>query len=328
MSNQMRVTGASDIPAAIEFVKKHVAGGKGPGTMVCPLVLFQSIFDLIINNVQKTLDSVPQITQGYDSLMSVNEILCAPDVEQNGTALLPQPVLGEIEFRHVTFGYDPDKPPVLKDVSFRVPAGGSIAFAGQSGAGKSTMLNLILGLYSAQSGEVLIDGVNVDTLEKTAYRRNIAVVPQNTVLFSGTLWDNLVYGLSYVTTETVMGVLRRVGLEELVTSLPDGLHTQLQEDGGNLSGGQRQRISIARALLRHPRIILLDEATSALDTVSERQVQQAIDGMMGSCTVVLVAHRLNTLRRADAVYRVRDGALERYESLDQLISDTEGEEEA
>lgn len=289
------------------------------------LVLFQSIFEMIISNVQRMLDSVPMITQGYDSLKSVNEILYAKDVEQSGTALLSGPMRGEIEFRHVTFGYETDQEPVLKDISFSVPARGSVAFVGKSGEGKTTVLNLILGLYNASEGEVLIDGQNLQTLDKAAYRRNIAVVPQNTVLFSGTLWDNLVYGMNYISADTVMDVIRRVGLEELVESLPEGLNTQILENGGNLSGGQRQRISIARALLRKPGIILLDEATSALDADSERQVQEAIDAMMGSCTVIMVAHRLNTLRRADTVYRINHGRLHRYESFDRVIRELEGE---
>ncbi len=292
------------------------------------LVLFQSIFELIIGNVQRMLDAVPMITQGYDSLKSVNEILYAEDVERNGTLLLPSPVRGEIEFRHVSFGYDAGREPILNDISFTVPSGGSIAFVGKSGEGKTTLLNLILGLYSVQQGEILIDGMNLDELEKSAYRRHIAIVPQNTVLFSGSLWDNLSYGLNYVSADQVMDVIHRVGLEDVLAALPEGLNSSLLENGGNLSGGQRQRIAIARALLRNPKIILLDEATSALDTVSERKVQEAIDAMIGRCTVVMVAHRLGTLRRADAVYKVDRGRIVRYHSFDEVIRDMEGGKEA
>ena len=292
------------------------------------LVLFQSIFEMIISNVQRILDALPQISQGYDSLKSVNEILYASDVEQNGTVLLPMPVRGEVEFRHVTFGYDPEREPVLKDISFRTPAGGSVAFVGKSGEGKTTILNLILGLYGAQEGEILIDGIGIDTLDKAAFRRHIAVVPQQTVLFSGTLWDNLVYGLNYVSTEQVAEVIRKAALQDLVDSLPQGLHTPISENGGALSGGQRQRISIARALLPNPKIILLDEATSALDDATERQVQEAIDAMMGDCTVIMVAHRISTLRRAERVYRVENGGLRLYEDFDEVIREMEGEEDA
>ena len=306
---------------SLSFAALLTAGGY---ISVGTLVLFQSIFDLIINNVQRLLDALPMITQGYDSLVSVSEILYAKDVERNGTASLSSPVRGEVAFRNVSFGYDKGKPPVLNGVSFSVPAGGSAAFVGKSGEGKTTILNLILGLYSAQGGEILIDDMNLDELEKAAYRRNIAVVPQQTVLFSGTLWDNLAYGLRWVSADAVMDVIRRVGLSDLVAALPEGLNTPILENGGNLSGGQRQRISIARALLRNPKIILLDEATSALDRESERQVQEAIDAMMGSCTVIMVAHRLNTLRRADAVYRLEKGELRRYEDFEQLVKDMGG----
>ena len=289
------------------------------------LVLFQSIFDLIVNNVQRMSDAVPLITQGYDSLVSINEILYAADIEKNGTMLLKNPVRGEIEFKNVSFGYEKDKEPVLRNVSFRVPAGGSAALIGKSGGGKTTILNLLLGLYNVEGGEILIDGINLCELEKTAYRRNIAVVPQNTVLFSGTLWDNLVYGLDFVSPERVVDVIRRVGLLDLLETLPDGLNSRIRENGGNLSGGQRQRISIARALLRDPKIVLLDEATSALDSASEKQVQEAVDAMMGSCTVIMVAHRLGTLRCADSIYRIDNGILSRYENYELAIRDVEAE---
>ena len=181
-------------------------------------------------------------------------------------------------------------------------------------------------MYAQQKGKILIDGIDLNNLEKNSYRSHVAVVPQNTVLFSGTLWDNLVYGLSYVTTEQVLDVLRRVGLEDLLHSLPDGLNSPVLEDGSNLSGGQRQRISIARALLRDARIILFDEATSALDTDSEKQVQKAIDEVMKHATVVMVAHRLNTLRKVDRIYRLDNGSAVLYDSYEQMMKDLGSEE--
>ena len=289
------------------------------------VVLFQSVFDMIINSVQKVLDELPQITQGYDSLVSVNEILLERDIERDGTLRLPEPVRGEIELKNVTFAYEDDQTSVLDGVSLRIPAGGSVAFIGKSGAGKTTVMNLILGLYSRKSGEILIDGVDIDALDKNSYRRHVAVVPQYTVLFSGTLWENLVYGLKYVSTEQVMDALTSVGLEDLLNSLPDGLDSQIQENGGNLSGGQRQRIAIARALLRDASIILFDEATSALDPQSERQVQKAIDAVMKKCTVVMVAHRLNTLRKVDAIYHIENGRATRCESYEQAVREMDGD---
>ena len=207
----------------------------------------------------------------------------------------------------MTFRYAPDQPPALSNVNITVPAGKSVAFIGRSGSGKSTALSMLVGLYSPQEGKITIDGLDLDTLDKNRFRRHIAVVPQTSVLFSGSLWDNLVFGLKYVSEERVMAALRDVGLEELVTGHPDGLFRPISEGGENLSGGQRQRISIARALLRDPGIILLDEATSALDTESEREVQAAIETIMGKCTIIMVAHRLNTIQNVDLIYRFEDG---------------------
>ena len=184
-------------------------------------------------------------------------------------------------------------------------------------------MNLILGLYSKQSGEILIDGIDIDDLDKNSFRRYVAVVPQNTVLFSGTLWENLVYGLNYISTARVMEVLQSVGLEDLVLSHPDGLNREILEGGDNLSGGQRQRIAIARALLREAKFILFDEATSALDAESEKQVQEAIESLMGSCTMLMVAHRLNTLRKADMIYRLKDGKAFLCESLEQVMDEVQ-----
>ncbi|MCR5138327.1 MAG: ABC transporter ATP-binding protein/permease [Oscillospiraceae bacterium] len=278
---------------------------------VASVVLFASLFDALNNSVQKFLDDIPQITQELDSLTSVDELLSERDTEKNGTALLPLPFRGEICFEDVTFSYSQEQPPVLQKVSMQIPAGSCVAFVGKSGAGKSTILSLLLGLYSPQSGRITVDGMDLDEIDKTRYRRYIAVVPQNSVLFSGTLWDTLTYGLKYVSEERVTQVLKSVGLLELVTAHPDGLFRPIYENGENLSGGQRQRISIARALLREPGIILFDEATSALDSECEQEVQAAIEAIIGQCTVVMVAHRLNTIRKAGIIYRIEDGCITR-----------------
>lgn len=285
------------------------------------VVLFQSVFEMIINSLQKVLDEMPQITQGYDSLVSVNEILLEENVEQNGALILKKPVRGAFSVRNVTFRYADEAAPVLDGVSFDVPAGSSAALIGSSGSGKSTMLSLLLGLETPQSGEILVDGVNLQELDKNSYRRYVAVVPQNTVLFSGTLWDNLVYGIEYASRERVMAALEQVGLSGMVAALPEGLNTPVQEGGSNFSGGQRQRVAIARALLRDAKIILFDEATSALDDESERQVQAAIDAVMGSCTVIMVAHRLHTLRGADRFYRLENGRIRAYDSYEQVMDE-------
>ena len=282
------------------------------------VVLFLSLFDMLISSIQRTLDAAPQITQGLDSLSSIHELLSENGVEQNGSRLLPKPVRGEVELKDVVFRYGEDTVPVLDGLSLHVPAGKSAALVGASGAGKTTVLSLILGLYTTQGGGVYIDGINLEELEKNQYRHSLAVVPQTPILFAGTLWDNLVYGMSYCSTEQVMDVLRKVGLEELVRKQPEGLNMPVQEGGKNLSGGQRQRLSIARAMLRRPKLVLLDEATSALDPASEREVQEALEAMMGTCTMIMVAHRLNTIRKADLIFALQNGKAIRYDSYEQF----------
>ncbi|MCR4707622.1 MAG: ABC transporter ATP-binding protein/permease [Clostridiales bacterium] len=288
---------------------------------VASVVLFQSLFDTLINSMQRFLDSMPQITQGLDSLDSIHELLSERDIESSGDQHLALPVRGEIKFQDVVYGYDPKRPSVLNGVSFSVPAGSSAAFIGRSGAGKSTILGLMIGLYAPESGRVLIDGCDLALLDKNDFRSHIALVPQQSVLFSGTLWDNLVYGLRYVSTEKVMEVLNSVGLSDLYDSHPDGLMRPVFEGGENLSGGQRQRISIARALLRDPAVILFDEPTSALDSESEKEVQQAIEALLGKCTVILVAHRLNTLSHVDAIYEITEERSVRRVTLEEVRGD-------
>ena len=282
------------------------------------VVLFQSIFEMIISSVQKVLDELPLITQGYDSIVSVNEILCEQDTEHNGSILLPDDFKGEIELKNVSFSYD-GKETVLNNISLKIPKGKSVAFIGKSGAGKSTLLNLILGMYSCTGGSLLIDGIDIEDLDKKSYRQHIAVVPQTTILISGTLWDNLVYGLKYVSRDRVLEVLKSVGLDDLLNSLPNGLNSEIFENGSNMSGGQRQRLAIARALLRESEIVILDEATSALDSESERQVQQAIDVVMKERTVIIVAHRLNTLKKADLIYKIEEGHVTLCPSYEDII---------
>jgi len=285
-------------------------------TDIGSVVLFLSLFDMMIATIQRSMDAAPQITQGLDSLHSIHELLSAQSMERTGTRRLPRPIRGEIAMEDLVFRYDADKPPVLDGVNLRIPAGKCVALVGPSGNGKTTILNLILGLYARQSGSLLIDGVDIDELDKNHFRHSVAVVPQTPILFSGTLWDNLTGGMEYVSTAQVMRVLRQAGLEQMVSDCEEGLAMPILEDGQNLSGGQRQRVAIARALLRQPRIILLDEATSALDPQSELEVQRTIESIMHSCTVVIVAHRLNTIRKADMIYEIRNGKARRYDSFE------------
>lgn len=283
------------------------------------VIVFNSNFTTIVNDMVKLLENMENITVGYESLISLNEILCIESEEERNLAKMPSNISGKIEYKDLVFAYPDSEKNIFDGLNLEIPAGKSVAFIGESGCGKSTLLNLTIGLLKPKSGKILVDGYDLNEVQMESFRRNIAVVPQNSLMFSGTLWDNLVFGLDYVTTAQVVDVIKKVGLEDLVDSLPEGLNSKINERGSNLSGGQKQRISIARALLRNPKLILLDEATSALDNESEKLVQKSIDAMMKQCTVLMVAHRLTTIKNADLIYRIKNGRAEKVESYESLV---------
>ena len=203
-------------------------------------------------------------------------------MEDNNNKKKVTDVQGKIEFKSVKFAY-PDEPEreILSDLNLSVKAGETIALVGESGAGKSTILNLIIGFNHVTGGSILIDGENIENIDLRSLRKHLAVVPQNTILFSGTIRENITYGLPDISDETLNRVIDAANLRELIDSLPEGVETKINEHGSNLSGGQRQRMSIARALVRNPSIIILDEATSALDNETEAAVMEAINSFHG-----------------------------------------------
>lgn len=288
------------------------------------VVLYQTYFGQISSGVNTIIAMVPQITQGLEAINSIGEVLYDDDVEVNNKIIPLENMQGGVTFRDVKYKYPDGDKWILDGFNLTVKPGESVAFVGGSGAGKSTILNLLIGYDRPNDGDILIDRINMENIDINEFRRNIAVVPQNTILFAGTIRDNLTYGTDGVTDEQLWDVLRKVGLDELVESLPEGLNTHLGEHGGKLSGGQRQRVSIARALLRDPKIIIFDEATSALDSASEKKVQAAVDNMMKHCTTFLVAHRLSTIKNADRIAFVSKGRIAEIGSWDELIA-KEGE---
>ncbi len=286
------------------------------------VVMFRAYFENLVTSLDKFIEALPEVTQGYESFRSLNEILCSDDVEPDGTKAFTRAIEGEIEFKNVVFSYPGSDKPVLNNLSFKIPAGKSVAFIGKSGSGKTTIMNLLTGLLQKDSGEILIDGVEIEDIKKNSFRRQIAVVPQKTTLFAGSLWDNLVYGQTIVTYDEVCEVLKQIGLDEFVDSLPGGLDAEVRELGANFSGGQQQRIAIARALLRKPRLLLFDEATSALDNESEEQVKAAVDAMMGQCTMVMIAHRMATIRKCDMIFKLSPGGeIKAYNGYDEMMKD-------
>jgi ATP-binding cassette subfamily B protein len=272
------------------------------------VVLFQSFFAMIVGAVNMILNAYPDLARGFESLRSIAEILESPDIEQNTGKRAVTSVAGRFVFDNVTFTYDKAEQPAIKNISTTIRAGESVALVGESGSGKSTLMSLVIGFRRPTAGRILLDGHDMRELDLRQYRKFLAVVPQTTLLFSGSVRENIAYGIESVNDSLLWEVLEMANAAEFVSKLPYGLDTKLGEMGTRLSGGQRQRISIARALVRNPRVIVLDEATSSLDVVSESLIQEAIQRLIKGRTTFIVAHRLSTIRNADRIVVLKNGA--------------------
>lgn len=284
------------------------------------VVMYQSYFSIIVGAVTAIINIVPTISRGMESVNSVGDILIADDIEDNYHKLKPPHIKGNVTFDDVSFRYDDGNKNVLDHFSLDVSAGETIAFVGESGCGKTTAINLIIGFGRATDGRVLIDGMNINNFNLHEYRSQLAVVPQTPILFGGTIRENIVYGYDHISDATVNKAVDEANLREFIDSLPEGINTVIGEHGGTLSGGQRQRIAIARALIRNPSIVILDEATSALDTISEKKIQIAINNVAKDRTTFIVAHRLSTIRNADRIVVVKNGKCAECGSYDELMA--------
>ena len=283
------------------------------------ITFYQSSFTSVVNQVTAILNLLPIITKGLESISSVGEVLTSEEVEQNDGKEQLTELNGEFAFRHVGYQYPNTEEPVLKDVTLDVPAGKTVAVVGESGSGKTTLISLIIGFMAPTAGTIQIDGKDITEIDLKSYRRFISVVPQTPLLFTGTLRDNITYGLESATEEQINQAIDAADLRKLVDELPAGLDTRLEEHGANLSGGQRQRIAIARAIIRDPKVILLDEATSALDVISEREIQQALSRLIKDRTTFVVAHRLSTIRNADWIIVMDHGVIAEQGTYSQLM---------
>ncbi|TAK46323.1 MAG: ATP-binding cassette domain-containing protein [Saprospiraceae bacterium] len=251
----------------------------------------------------------------------VREILDeVSEVQVNETTPPPAKRLeGNIEFDAVAFEYPTRTDvPILKKISFNVAAGQKVALVGPSGAGKSTIVQLLLKFYTMNSGEIRVDGININDMNTTAYRQNIAIVPQEVLLFGGTIRENILYGKPGASDEELQQAAIKANAWDFIQSFPEGLETVVGERGIKLSGGQRQRVAIARAILKNPSILLLDEATSSLDAESERVVQDALDKLMEGRTSIIIAHRLATVRNVDCIYVIDNGRIVESGTHDEL----------
>ena len=268
--------------------------------------------------VQSTLGASERILEILDEPTEpTNQLLPAGQV--------PLVLHGNIEYRKVAFRY-PTRPdlPVLQDISFDIAAGEKIALVGPSGAGKSTIVSLLMQFYELSGGEILIDGRPIASYDLTELRRHVGIVPQETLLFGGSIRENIAYGKTTATDEEIIAAARKANAWQFITSFPEGLDTVVGERGIKLSGGQRQRVAIARAILKNPAILLLDEATSALDSESEKLVQGAMDELMKNRTSIIIAHRLSTIRKVDKILVIDGGRIVEQGSHEELADNDNG----
>ncbi|MEU3611966.1 ABC transporter ATP-binding protein [Streptomyces sp. NPDC006872] len=289
------------------------------GVTAGDVVMLSAFLTTLTNSTTTLTGLAPVITKGLESVRSVGEVLQAPELEDNAGKPELTALHGSVSFEDVGYAYDDDRPAV-RDFTLSAAPGETVALVGASGAGKSTVLNLVIGFIRPTSGRVLLDGTDMNTLDLRTYRRFVSVVPQESILFDGTIRENVAYGMEdEADEETVRAALRDANALEFVERLPDGPDTLVGERGARLSGGQKQRLAIARALIRDPKVLVLDEATSALDTRSEALVQQALARLLHGRTTFVVAHRLSTVRGADRIVVMGEGRILETGTHDELL---------
>lgn len=289
------------------------------------VVVFLSLFNQVFTQVTTIMGIYPALAKGMESVQSIGEILECPDMEHNQGKAKVREVDGTIDFQNVTYQYRDKDQPAVAEVDLHIPAGRSVAIVGPSGGGKSTLLRLTIGFRRPTSGTILLDGVDMNTIDMRSWRQFISVVPQESVFFEGSIRENILFGSNSVRQEDFDFILDAANVREFVDALPEGLDTRIGEGGARLSGGQRQRLAIARALVRDPRVIVLDEPTSALDVMSEKLVRDAIEKLIRGRTTLIVAHRLSTIRNVDQVVVMKNGRIVETGTYQELSSKADGE---
>lgn len=268
---------------------------------------FVAAVGLLIDPIAHLTDNYNEFKQGEASVDRVFELLALqPAVEDQPQARVLPPVTGKVEFCNVSFAYQANQP-ILREVNFLAYPGQAIALVGASGAGKTTLVNLLPRFYDPEAGHIQIDGQDIRQVTLSSLRRQIGIVPQDMTLFSGTIAENIAFGQAQINRADLEAAARVANAHEFIQAFPDGYETWVGERGVNLSGGQKQRLAIARAVLLDPKILILDEATSALDAESEALVQEALERLMTDRTVFIIAHRLATVRRADRILVLEQG---------------------
>lgn len=263
----------------------------------------------LVGSLQRALAAAERVF----SILDIDE-----DIKNKENALELTNVKGEVKFNNVTFAYNKDEV-VLQDLTFTAKKGEQVALVGPSGAGKSTIANLLPRFYDVIEGNIEIDGIDIRDAKVSSLRENVGIVPQETTLFNGSVYNNILYGRLDATKEEIIAAAKAANAHDFIMTLTDDYETMLGDRGLNLSGGQRQRIAIARAILKNPAVLILDEATSALDTESERIVQEALERLMVGRTSIVIAHRLSTIKNADKILVIEKGLLKEMGSHEELL---------
>jgi len=294
-----------------------VSGSVGSIGMIQSFLQYSRQFANPFNQIANLVTSIQSALAGAERVFEVMDVEPEPEDAPNADPLAhPQ---GHVEFRNVTFGYDPARP-ILKNVSFEAKPGQTIALVGPTGAGKTTVVNLLMRFYDIDSGDIFIDGINIRDIQRRPLRLSLGMVLQDVYLFAGTIRDNIAYGRPDATDEQIHHAAKLANCEEFIERLPQGYDTELAEAGANLSQGQRQLLSIARAILADPSVLILDEATSSVDTRTEMHIQQAMLTLMKGRTSFVIAHRLSTIRGADQILVLNGGEIIERGTHEQLLA--------
>lgn len=283
------------------------------------LITFTAYVTMLYSPLQQFVNMTSWMSEAANAMHRLMEVMDAePEVRECDDPVKPEKLRGDIEFKNVEFSYDKNRK-ILDDISFKITAGQTVGIVGHTGAGKSTVANLMIRLYDAKEGLITIDGHNVKELSFETLRRNIAIVSQETYLFQGTIYDNIAYAKPEATRDEVVRAAQISGAHDFICKLQDGYSTKIGWGYKDLSGGEKQRVSIARALLRDPSILILDEATSAMDTRTERNIQAALEKLSEGRTTIMIAHRLSTLRNADWLMVLENGKIPEEGTHQKLI---------
>ena len=286
---------------------------------IAAVVMFLLYLNLLYTPIAALTRTAENIQQALAGAERVFEVLdTEPDIQDSPVSKEAGKLSGQIEFKNVSFAYEDDIP-VLDNISFEAKPGEMIALVGPTGVGKTTISGLIARFHDPRSGSIIMDGMDIKDMTLESLRKNLSVVLQDVFLFNGTITDNITYGCSGAAKSEIEAAAKAACIDKFIESLPDGYNTIVGERGVKLSGGQKQRISIARSILRNSPFLILDEATSAVDTETEREVQNAINQIVGTRTLIVIAHRLSTVRKADKIIVLEDGKIVEMGNHDELI---------